>query len=417
MQKQLIMRLLLLILVFLQPIYRYGELQAQTKGPSESIVTAKGVGINASDAKKDALRNAVEQACGVALQSETRMENFALVSDAVASKASGYITKFDIIKEGQVGDNYEMEITATVSLAPLKADAKLLAQQIGGVRFMVIFDPRTEDKSEAANFDFAVEKINAGLSKSKYRYIEKKRFDELSKEAWRMLDEQDTTELSYAQQLGVKSGAQFLVFIKSINIDEREEGFVQKSRKATIEVKLYDNCTAEGLGTLEISGDWQKSSDERKAVRDAIANAVEKGMNQVLETFNGYIGDWINNGTPFEIRIYSAGTFRDVRELRNKLKADPNFGGEMEIVGADDFQKLNCTFKKKPDELADKVLDISDEIPAFKVKRLDVKLIYGRQISFAPSNYTVPGIEGAADQTAPRRSTLPPSVKKKPKKK
>ncbi len=386
---------------------------AQGKAAAESVVTAKGVGINAADAKKDALRNAVEQACGVALQSESRMENFALVSDAVASKASGYITKFDIVKEGQVGENYEMTITATVSLTPLRADARLLAQQIGGVRFMVIYDPRTEDKSETPNFDFATERINAGLGKAKYRYIEKKRFEELAKEASRMMEEQDTTELSYAQQLGIRSGAQFLVFIKSIHFDEREEGFVNKARKATIEVKLYDNCTAEGLGTMEISGDWQKSNDVRKATRDALSNAIDKGMDQILETFNGYIGDWINNGTPFEIRIYSAGTFRDVRELRNKLKADPNFGGEMEVVGADDFQKLNCTFRKKPDELADKVLDISDEIPGFKAKRLDVKLIYGRQISFAPTNYTIPGIDGAADLPAPKKSTLSPAGQKK----
>ncbi|MFY8033610.1 MAG: hypothetical protein ACOVMN_03765, partial [Flexibacteraceae bacterium] len=163
---------------------------AQGKAAAESVVTAKGVGINAADAKKDALRNAVEQACGVALQSESRMENFALVSDAVASKASGYITKFDIVKEGQVGENYEMTITATVSLTPLRADARLLAQQIGGVRFMVIYDPRTEDKSETPNFDFATERINAGLGKAKYRYIEKKRFEELAKEASRMMEEQ-----------------------------------------------------------------------------------------------------------------------------------------------------------------------------------------------------------------------------------
>jgi hypothetical protein len=136
----------------------------------------------------------------------------------------------------------------------------------------------------------------------------------------------------------------------------------------------------------------------------------------------------VNNGTPYEIRFYSFGTFRDLRELRQKLKADNNFGGEMEIQGADNFQKLSLTFKKTPDDLADKILDISDEIPAMKAKRLDVKLIYGRQISFAPSNVSVPELQGVPNDAAPSgnatkvnsessnnaTSTPPPALRSKP---
>jgi hypothetical protein len=53
---------------------------------------------------------------------------------------------------------------------------------------------------------------------------------------------------------------------------------------------------------------------------------------------------------------------------------------------------LNCTFKKQSDDLADVILDISDEIPNFNQLKIDVKKIYGRQISFAPQNYIIPEI-------------------------
>jgi hypothetical protein len=80
------------------------------------------------------------------------------------------------------------------------------------------------------------------------------------------------------------------------------------------------------------------------------------------------------------------------------MKELSEFGGDMEIVSVENYTKLNCTFRKKPDELADKVLDIADQIPGFKEKVLDVKLIYGRQINFAPRNVVVPELQQAQNQ-------------------
>jgi hypothetical protein len=51
-------------------------------------------------------------------------------------------------------------------------------------------------------------------------------------------------------------------------------------------------------------------------------------------------------------------------------------------------------------ELADKVLDIADQIPGFKEKVMDVKLIYGRQINFAPRNAVVPQLQSVPGASA-----------------
>ncbi|NJM94202.1 MAG: hypothetical protein HC842_05665, partial [Cytophagales bacterium] len=97
-----------------------------------------------------------------------------------------------------------------------------------------------------------------------------------------------------------------------------------------------------------------------------------------------------NNGTPYELRFYSAGTFRDFRSLVTLLKSDGSFGGDIQITSLTDYSKLNCTFKDTPDNLANKVLDYSDQVPTFKAKVMDVKLLYGRQVSFAPQNVVIP---------------------------
>jgi len=62
-------------------------------------------------------------------------------------------------------------------------------------------------------------------------------------------------------------------------------------------------------------------------------------------------------------------------------------------LSLENFTKLNLTYKDRPDELAYKILDFADAIPEFKSKVLDVKLIYGRQINFAPQKVKVPELQ------------------------
>ncbi len=362
-------------------------------------VTATGQGLDRDQALQDALRNAVAQAAGIAVQSQTKVENFVTVQDAIATHASGYITTYKVANERKLQDAYSLTVVATVSMKPLKADANLLAKSIGGVRFLVTYEERNHDKDENKLLDYATERINQFLSQKKYRYVEKKRTDKLRTEASNMMQEGLNQELGYAQQLALMADAQFIIYIKNMTTDTKEEAFGTRTRSTVgLEVKAYDNCTGEGLGTITLHSDEMVSADNENGKRKAIESAIERDGDKLISTFTTYIGDWVNNGTPFELRFYDGGGFRELRELRTGLKADASFGGDMEIVGADDFQKLNCTFRKKPDELADKVLDVADGLPAWKAKKLDVKYIYGRQISFAPRNYKIPGYTPAAPE-------------------
>jgi hypothetical protein len=354
----------------------------------DAEVIVKGVGITREDALKNALRLSIEQAVGVALSSETKVENFIVIKDAISTRAEGYITKYEIINEIPFPDRYEVTVKAMVSLDPIKADFNILSKSVGGIRFLVMYDDRALPENDIANYEFAVERINEFLSHNGYRYIDKKRFDELKKESKGMLNDIKPTEESYIQYLGMKADAQFIIYIKNIQTINKSEAFdTRTSSKAVIECKVYDNCTAEGLGTVVLESDWKSVSG--LSLMPAITEAIEKNLPNLLNVFTRYIGNWVNNGTPFELRFYHTGTYRELRELRAKLQSDPDFGGDFEIVSFDNFTKLNCTFKNRPDQLADKVLDYADAIPELASKKLDVKYIYGRQINFAPANITL----------------------------
>ena len=384
-------------------------------------VESKGVGINKNDALQDALRNAVGQAVGVALRSETKVENYMVISDAIATNTSGYINSYNILSEIPFPDRFEVKVKAKVSTSPMKADFQLLSRSIGGVRFLVMADPKHAKDKNAADYEYAVQKINNHLAEKKYRYIEKTRFESLKKEAANMF-QKSNTEVSYAQQLAVLADAQFLIVLSEINTSTVMGAFdIPRGTKVSLIAKAYDNCTGEGLGTITLESNSKPDADLSNGFRSAIDEAVNNGFDKLLLTFTSYIGSWVNNGTPFELRFYNTGTYRDFRDLREKLKQDRNFGGDLEITSVLNYTKLNATFKNKADEMADRVLDAADAVPVMAAKKLDVKLIYGRQISFAPQNYIIPDLlkpEGETENnspatTAPVQKTNAPVTKPK----
>lgn len=391
------------ILIYILSFFSGISLWAQTTN-----VTTTGVGQRRDDALQDALRQAVSQGAGVALRSETRVENFNIISDAISTNTKGYISSYNIVRETPLRDRFEVTINAVVTTEAIKADFQLLAQSVGGVRFLVMYDPRKLSNEEIVEYDLAVEKINEQLAARRYRYIEKSRFDQLRREAMNMMQELDTSQVSYIQQLGIMADAQFIIQVAGINVSSRSEAFdTRTSSRVSIVTKAYDNCTAEGLGTVSLDSDWRSSRISADARRAGIGEAVERSIGTLMERFTAYIGDWVNNGTPFELRFYQTGTFRDFRDLRTRLRNEPAFGGQMEITSVNNYTRLNCTFRKRSDELADRVLDIADEIPAFAAKRLDVKFIYGRQINFAPSDFVIPGVVTPVKETSTSSPATP----------
>jgi hypothetical protein len=354
---------------------------------STSTIEVDGKGQSKEQAMNDAFRNAVQQACGTTIKASTKVENYVTLEDAIVSNSQGYIKSHTIISEKQETNFYSVRIKALVSLDPIKLDAQTLSQFVGGIRFLVLYDSRNMSPEEVKNFEYAYERMNEKLIENKIRYIEKSRFEALKNEAYKILGS-DTSEASYVQKLGMFADAEFLIFIKDLSVRTEQKAGGLTSTKVTIQAKAYDNCTAEGLGTVVFEGEWKTMPDAGEAARLSINSSIQSGYDRLMNFFNMRVGSWIN-GAPFELRFYGMGAPRNMRELINKLKSDSEFGGEMEPTMTADFVKLNITYKKKPYDMYNKVLDFADAIPDMKTKQIDAKLLYGRQISFAPLDVPV----------------------------
>jgi hypothetical protein len=108
------------------------------------IVTGMADGITAKSrdvAIDDALRQAVEQAVGSFLSSETLVENMKLVEERIFTETRGYISKYEIIKDYSKGNTYHVQVSAQVKTAQLTDDLTsigLLINKKHNPRVMVV---------------------------------------------------------------------------------------------------------------------------------------------------------------------------------------------------------------------------------------------------------------------------------------
>lgn len=354
---------------------------------AQNTVHAKGVGLNRNEALQDALRAAVSQSSGVVLESYTQVENFNVLKDVVNSQTTGVVTKYDISKETPLASTYEIEIDAVVSQEAIKKNADALQFLVGGIRFLVLYDPRKFSEEINSYLNYTVERINEYLKSKEYRYIENERFQELKEPALKLLGS-DTSTTKYMEKIGMYADAQFIILLKNLTIRQQGGG-----TKATIEIKAYDNCQSEGLGTIEMEGIFSKIMDKNDAVKQSIVQAISLNMDRLLMFFNKDIGKWANNGSPYVLKFFKAGSIDDFYNLMDKMEASPDFGGAVEISAIRDYISLRCNYKQIPRKMSQKIITLAKEDEVLKSKNLETQLIYQRQIYFGIKDVVDPEVQ------------------------
>ncbi len=88
----------------------------------EAAIVEKNRPLAKDRAIEDALRNAVSQACGTLVSSETEVKNSQLVSDKILAQAKGYVTQYDVVSEKEERGVVKVAIRAKVSSEHLEKD-------------------------------------------------------------------------------------------------------------------------------------------------------------------------------------------------------------------------------------------------------------------------------------------------------
>lgn len=142
--------LVLIVFVSLLCPMGLGVSAARAQGSGKSLtVTGKAAGtdLKAQDeAKRDAKRNAVSQACGEYINAQTGVQDFEVKRDRILSTAAGYITDFKVQREWNDGQISYCEAFVTVSVGKFIVDwaamFEHIREDVGNPRCVVVI---TED--------------------------------------------------------------------------------------------------------------------------------------------------------------------------------------------------------------------------------------------------------------------------------
>jgi len=340
------------------------------------------------DAIDDALRLAVGSAMGVHVKSTTQVENFVTLSDAISTRSSGYVKSYNIVKETPLDKKYEVTISAIVSLEPMVEDAKTLAEMIGGVNFVVIYDARNLSADELEQYDFAYERMNEKLNDKGYSRTEAA----LYKKAVSFVSAQD--EIGYLNSAGLYTNAEFIIQVKKIHVTTEEKVGGIFASQVTMDVKAYDNCNWRNLGTVVFTGDWQVHRDKRFAIRNAIADAIDLHFDRLMLQFNRDIGTWVNSGAPYEVRFYGFQlTDDDFYDYADLMIEDPDNVGEPDVVGVGNYYRVVFHNKKSTYKFGRLAYTTCKKVEKINAQLPETRIKYKRQFSLTPQNTVVEEIE------------------------
>ncbi len=144
MKKIFILAIFALFCFHSQPLAQMDVVQVEGQAPLLDGDPARA----RQQAISNALRQAVEQRVGVLLTSTTLAENYAIVSDKILTRTSGYITSYDVLRESTTDDAFHVLIEARVGRENLIDDLRaigLLHVMAEKPRVLVVYDEVFDD--------------------------------------------------------------------------------------------------------------------------------------------------------------------------------------------------------------------------------------------------------------------------------
>ncbi len=232
------------------------------------------------EAKRAALREAVEEAVGVLIYSHSRVRNLVAVEDDILSQTVGYVRQFEIVEQGagEEDDSYRVTVDAVVDLGDLHRDlgaVKLLFEEAGRPRiscaskeFLVSEDGRTRTAANWGALEQSVARALRAVGGSRYLVVP----DTVESRA---VNGANHAEISVVGTATVEATD---VGIPNAGRSLADLGLI--SAAATIELQAFWIDSGQLMASSSIVGRGADSS-----LRAAAARAIEQGVRQVAEEF------------------------------------------------------------------------------------------------------------------------------------
>ena len=329
-----------------------------------------------AEALKQATRNAVEQALGTLMTSETVVEDGQLKRDRMLSNTGGMVKAYEVIEEGAVGDDsYRVQIRADVSKSEVERTAQqvgLLVSQMGKPKVAIIpyetmngarLEYDSSPMTTALNDIFLADPYNIRPIDMYQSMITKKQQQpELWEKYERMLDPNQPMDVTKFGELG-------------LNADIIVKGEVFLTHKGKDSDGVFDQYEATVIlkvlwaGTGEMLGQFQ---DNSMTNGDSAANAMIKVVKKLTPRINPLIEQMIrqfqdiaNNGQLITIDMRGIPSGRKGRKLKRDFKSGVENLPKVKQIEkrneVDDFVNFDVTFLGTSSDFQELLVDFMDD--------------------------------------------------------
>ena len=284
---------------------------------------------------RDAMRKAVETGLGTMLESQTVVENFALLSDKIYSRSQGFVSSYEVLSEKEEHGSYIVAINAVVNMSQLGKDLRsigMLQDMVGKPNMMIMIDEYWWDPSLPASQQRALDDpssaarvaenfLNRGFSLVDAQMVSQLR----SQEMMMMQDLMDNADAmsDLARKAAQNYGAEVLI-LGTCKVEPVSGDGGRYTANATFSCKIVDASTGALMGTKQYSQSGANVSPE--GARSQAAMRAGDGVSSTLiDQVLLYWQARANNGQDYIVKLYGVESY--VRQGMRFLKALKGISG------------------------------------------------------------------------------------------
>ncbi len=344
----------------------------------EGVAASADAGIARDHALKDALRKAVEQGVGTFINSETKVQNFQLLSDKVYAQASGYVSSYRVIAEGPDAGLYRVTIRARVKLDKIEDDLNaigiLLGEQ-GRPRIMVVVKEVPKDDILAVTDRMLETEMMETMIVGAFQA---KGFPVVDAATVRLNLQTDQLRQILAGDnqaailLGQRTGAEVVVAGTVQNSRERRQApytnAVTDFFKVRLSARAVNAASAEVLGATALTREVPFSEDAaRKQVADSAGADLMAKILKGWKRHESITQLHCENADYAKVQKLKAEILEKVRGVKSVIQRDLTGSlALLEIVSETSTQEVL-------DDLGTKQLAVPFEIKGISGNRIDIK--------------------------------------------
>lgn len=263
-----------------------------------TLDAVSGEGLSEKAARADAFRNAIAQAVGVHVRSDTTVQEYITTSDKVRTSSRGFIKNFQKIAERTDADGVvTVVLRVTVATEPLEQDLKNVVgtefRNVGHPTVAVVGWFKGRDRAESEVNSIAVSALNRALINRGYKVVDAYEIAKLRAEDQALIRASGSVTPGNFNELARKIAERVKADIYVTTYGSVAQG------KASVATRMYNTTTGQIFGSETGYGSLPTAtlSDAKKAVDRAISNSMQTVLRQVSNHWQ----DVLQNGREFII--------------------------------------------------------------------------------------------------------------------